>query len=79
MIVIKIDSDLVGEYTKYLFKVRNSFSVEMEICICISEITTNIFKTGGLVYNNNLNLCVQVENSQWLLWCRKADIKDRYL
>ena len=25
--------------------------------------------------NNNLNLCVQAENSHWLLRCRKTGIK----
>ena len=71
---------MVGEYTKYLFKVRNSFSVgfQWKFVFVYSEITTNIFKTGGLVYNNNLNLCVQVKNSQWLLLCQKADIRHRY-
>ena len=52
---------------------------QMIIYICTLEILKTRLKTGFSVRNIHLYLCWQVEDTKWILCCRKTDVKCAYL
>ena len=51
----------------------------MIIYICTLEIFKTLVKTNFWVRNIHLYLCWQVEDTKWILCCRKTDVKCAYL
>ena len=64
---------LVFKYVLIVF-----FRNKSVIYICASEIL-KAFKTGFSIHNIHLYLCWQVENTKWILCCRKMVFNVQYL
>ena len=73
-----LPSDL---FIKYVFKIRNLCCVRELLALIFLFPRTNlmIIKTGVSAIIHHLNLYGQAENSKWILFSRKTDVKCGYL